>query len=130
MMDLGETLIYAGRAPEAIVWFQKAMRLNPHHPDWFYWSQGKAEYAAGHYEEAAASMQKMNVIPNRARHILAAAYVQVGRLDEANAIVKTILEKNPEYSLEKLRLYFAEKYKDPTIPKRYIENLRKAGLPE
>jgi adenylate cyclase len=130
MMDLGETLIYAGRAPEAIVWFQKAMRLNPHHPDWFYWSQGKAEYAAGHYEEAAASMQKMNVIPNRARHILAAAYVQVGRLDEANAIVKTILEKNPEYSLEKLRLYFAEKYKDPTIPKRYIEDLRKAGLPE
>ncbi len=130
MMDLGETLIYAGRAPEAIVWFQKAMRLNPHHPDWFYWSLGKAQYAEGRNEEALATMNKMSAIPNRARHILAAAYVRLDRLDEAKAVVKTILENNTDYSLEKLRLYFAEKYKDPAVPERYIDDLRKAGLPE
>ena len=130
MMDLGEVLIYAGRPQEGIVWFQKAMRLNPHHPDWFFWNLATAEYAAGQYEEAATTMKKMNAIPNRARHILAAAYVQLGRLDEAKAVVKTILENNSDYSLEKVRLYFAQKYKDPAVPERYIEDLRKAGLPE
>ena len=108
----------------------KAMRLNPHHPDWFYWNLGIAQYAAGQYEEALATMKKMSAIPNRARHIVAASYVRIGRLEEARDVVKTLLENNPEYSLEKLRLTFADKYKDPTIPERYIEDLRKAGLPE
>jgi len=130
MMDLGEALVYDGRPQEGIAWFQKAMRLNPHHPDWFYWNLAKAEYAAGQYKEAVATMNKMNAIPNRARHILAAAYVQLGKLEEARALVKAILEINPEYSLEKLRLYFASKYKDVAIPERYIEDMRKAGLPE
>ena len=130
MMDLGEVLTYSGRPQEGIVWFQKAMRLNPHHPDWFFWNLAIAEYAAGQYEEAAATMKKMNAIPNRARHILAATYVRLGRLDEARAVVKTILENNPDYSLEKLRLTIAHKYQDPTVPERYIEDLRKAGLPE
>ena len=107
MMDLGEALVYDGRPQEGIAWFQKAMRLNPHHPDWFYWNLAKAEYASGQYEEAVATMKKMNAIPYRARHILAAAYVQLGRLEEARVEVKTILEINSEYSLEKLRLYFS-----------------------
>ncbi len=130
MMDLGEALVYAGRTQEGIVWMQKAMRLNPHHPDWFYWNLGWAQYAAGQYEEALATMNKMNAIPNRARHIVAAAYVRLGRLEEAQAAVKVLLENSPDYSLEKLRLSFAEKYKEPTVPERFIEDLRKAGLPE
>jgi tetratricopeptide (TPR) repeat protein len=125
-----EALVYSGKAQEGVARLQSAMRLNPHHPDWFYWNLAKGEYAAGQYEEALTTMKKMNARPNRARVIVAAAYVRLDRLDEAQAVVKTILENNPDYSLETLREYLAVRYEDPTVPERYIEDLRKAGLPE
>jgi hypothetical protein len=75
-------------------------------------------------------MNKMSTTPNLARRTLAAIYVRLCRLDEARAAVKTFLENSPDYSIEKMRLNIAGKYEDPNVPERYIEDLRKAGLPE
>ena len=35
MTDYAWTLNYAGRTEEAIEWALKAMRLNPHYPEWY-----------------------------------------------------------------------------------------------
>ena len=59
MMDLGEALIYLGRSQEAISQMERAMRRDPRHPDWFYWSLGWAHYFGGEYEDALATMSKM-----------------------------------------------------------------------
>jgi adenylate cyclase len=63
---VGEPLVYLGRAEEAIVRYKAAIRLNPHHPDWFLWQMGWAQYMVGQYEEALATIKRMNRMPNAA----------------------------------------------------------------
>jgi TolB-like protein/class 3 adenylate cyclase/Tfp pilus assembly protein PilF len=130
MMDCGEALVYADRTREAINQMRNAMRRDPHHADWFYWNLGWAQYFAGDYEDALVTMNRMSKVPGLAHLVLAAAYVRLGRLDEARAAVETLLEFDPEYSVKKMRLNLAGKYQDSAAPERYLEDLRRAGLPE
>jgi adenylate cyclase len=44
MMDLAEALVYGDRTQEAIELMHEAMRRDPHHPDWFYWTLGWARW--------------------------------------------------------------------------------------
>jgi len=67
---------------------------------------------------------------NSARRTLAAIYVRLGRLAEAQAVIKTLLENSPGYTLENVRLNFKDKFKNPADLEQYVEDLRKAGLPE
>ena len=48
----------------------------------------------------------------------------------ARTAVEALLAYDPDYTIEILRLNFASKYQDPTVPERYLEDLRQAGLPE
>jgi adenylate cyclase len=130
MMDFGEALVYAGRTREAIDQMQNAMRRDPHHPDWFYWTLGWALYAVGDYEDALATMNRMSKVPGLAQRTLAAIYVRLGRHDEARAAVEALLAHDPGHSLEKMRLYFVGKFQNHAVPARFVEDLRKAGLPE
>ena len=46
LTDFAWTLSYAGRATEAIEWALKAMRLNPHEPEWYVMQLGQIYYDA------------------------------------------------------------------------------------
>ena len=54
----------------------------------------------------------------------------MGRLEEARAVITKFLENDPGYTIEKLRLSLAEKFRDPNDAELWIDDLRKAGLPE
>lgn len=57
--------------------------------------------------------------------LLAASYVELGRMDEARAEVAEILRISPDFrSGSKSR----GPYKDQAVPKRMVAALRKAGL--
>ena len=43
------------RAAEDVALAKKAMRLSPHHPDWYLYALGYAAYHARQYEEAIAA---------------------------------------------------------------------------
>jgi hypothetical protein len=59
---------------------------------------------------------------------LAAAYAEVGRMDDAHNVVKTILSHEPDFSIsEKVSRY---PYKTKELADRYANALRRAGLPE
>jgi adenylate cyclase len=130
MANLSEALVYVGRTREAIEMTQNAMRLDPHHPEWFYWNLGWAQYFAGDCEAALATMRKMSRMPKLANRTLAASHVCLGQLDEARAAIATLLKDDPEYSLAKLRLNLMDKFEDPVARERFIDDLRAAGLPE
>lgn len=130
MATLAEVLGYSERMPEAIDLIEKAMRLDPHHPEWFYWNLGWAQYSVGNCETALATLRKMSRMPPLANRILAATYVCLGQLDNASAAIKALLEHDPEYSIGKFRLNFEGKYKDPAKLEAWIDDLRTAGLPE
>ena len=53
VVQQGELLTWLGRPEEGIEWIQKAMRLNPYHPERFWNHLGRAYFVARRYAEAA-----------------------------------------------------------------------------
>jgi TolB-like protein/Flp pilus assembly protein TadD len=130
MANFAELLVYVGRTKEAVELMKTAMRLDPHHPEWYYWNLGWAQYSAGECEAAATTLREMSRMPPLVNRSLAAALVCLGRVDEALAAIDALLEHDPQYSLAKFRLNLKGKYQDPANLERWIDDLRRAGLPE
>ena len=128
LADWGYSLAILGRAEEGIELIGKAMRLNPHYPDWYDWSLGTAYYNVRRYDEAITALQRIHYHNVETRSYLAASYAQVGRTEEARAEVAEVLALDPEFSIAA----WAEKlpYKNQADLDHYIDGLRKAGLPE
>ncbi len=127
LADSVDTLVYVGRALEAVSRTKAAIRLNPYHPDWYLRNLGWAQYFAEQYEDALASFQKMNKMPNEVRYTLGPVLVRLGRLDEARAVIAEFLKNWPDYSIKNTKHapFKYEKYLE-----RWKEDLRKAGIPE
>jgi tetratricopeptide (TPR) repeat protein len=120
-----------GEPEKAIEYIRKGMRLNPFFTWDYYFNLGRAYYTMGRYEEAIDNLLKAkerneNVI--QIRLILAASYVNVNRLEDAQWEVEEVQFLNPTETLTHTR---------QTIPMtnlayldKFISDLRKAGLPE
>ena len=124
------TLVYTGRVAEAIELLHRAMRLDPHHPDWFKWNLAWAQLVNGDCDLALPTMQSMVKIPDKALDTLAVIYVCLGRQEEAEAAIAKLLATNPDLTISWFRNYAQRKYKDPADGEPYLDGLRKAGLPE
>ena len=128
---LGIILTYAGRPGEGIDLVKKAMRLDPYYPPLYLFYLGHAHYLVGQYEEAIAVLKRSftrnpDQLPS---HLdLAVIYCELGRKEEARAEVAEVLRISPRASLEGQRERML--FKDQAVLERYLENLRKAGLPE
>ena len=130
MAALSSPMLYSGRTEEALELMQMAVRLDPHHPDWFKWNLAWAQWAKGDCESALASLQAMNKMPNRARRTLAATQICLGKQAEAEATIAQFLENEPGYSITALREESEKRYKDRSLLDQFIDDLRQAGLPE
>ena len=128
---LGEILNLAGRPEEGIDLIKKAMRLDPQFPPNYLIYLGHAYFAMGKYEEAIVALKRSLIgnanflTPHRS---LAVIFSELGRTEEAQAEVAEILRINPRASLESQRERMA--FNDQAVSEQYLENLRKAGLPE
>jgi adenylate cyclase len=126
---LGLTLILSGRYQEAILEFEKAIRLNPIPPSWYLHNLGLAYFRTGRYEEGIRECEKaVRQKPDSlyARLELAAVYSLSGRDEEARAEGTEVLRMNPRFSLEELEKRLTHKNQEDK--ERYIGALRKAGL--
>jgi adenylate cyclase len=61
-------------------------------------------------------------------HVLAANCGQAGRIEEGRAAVAELRRVAPEMTIKSTRAQVP--WKDPADMERYLEGLRKAGLPE
>ena len=128
---LGAILTLSGRPEESVSLLEKAMRLDPHYPPTHLFFLGHAYYALGKYEEAIVALQRSltraptSITPHRT---LAVIFSELGRMEEARAEVAEMLKISPHVSLggQKERIPF----KDQAVLARYLDGLRKAGLPE
>ena len=57
VVQQGEILTWLGQAEEGIEWIRKAMRLNPYHPERFWFHLARAQFVAKRYAEAIESLQ-------------------------------------------------------------------------
>jgi tetratricopeptide (TPR) repeat protein len=135
-LAMAYALIYAGRPEEALDFVEKAMRLDPHYPAYYLFVLGLGHFSMEQFKEAANSFERalrrnpQNYMP--LIH-LAAAYGHLGREQEAAAAIEefnkvdgstlTVENVGPLYGP-----YF--KYRNPVDKDRFLDGLRKAGVPE
>jgi adenylate cyclase len=123
------SLQFACRPEEAIPFFQKAIRLNPHGPIFYYRNLGGVLWMTGRYEEAVSAFKK--VIQRSSNHItvhlgLAATYIMMDREKEARAEAAEVLRIDPTFSLDRFAKVYP--YKDRSVTDNLINACRKAGL--
>jgi adenylate cyclase len=130
-MFLGMALKYAGRAEEAIPSLKKAIRLDPHAPGLYLNLLASAYRDIENYEpamewaEKAVQKNPQNVL---SRQTLCSIYCLADRMDEARAQAAEIMRIDPKFSVK--RLAKTDPTKNQVVKMRFIDALRKAGLPE
>ncbi|MER8377195.1 tetratricopeptide repeat protein [Mesorhizobium sp. M1406] len=126
--NFGDLKTYEGRGVEAIACIEKALRLNPCPPSWYFWLLGGAQSAAGKYEEAVKTLRKDATYRTESRVNLASILARLGRLEEAREEATLYLATNPHF---KIRHWVeSQPYRDLALRDMYVEGLRKAGFPE
>jgi len=128
---LGLILHHIGRSEEALKCHERAAALEPFFPDTWLQFRAQALYQLGRYPEAVGLLKRRilrNPDTDASRALLAASYGQMGLIDEAREAWRELLRVNLGYSIEQRRKVLP--YKNPADFERFVEGLRKAGLPE
>jgi len=126
---LGILLTLAGEPEAGRRSLEKAVALNPFPEPWYDFELGKANQLTGHLDKAIAHFEA--AVQKTPKWVLlrlhtAAAYVDAGRLQDAQREIEAALQLEPGTSIDKARHF--ENWKLPEIRDRYLENLRQAGL--
>ena len=129
----GWTKIYLGELNKAIGYFERAIRLNPLDPLIARMQTGiaAAQFLAGQYQEAAVSAENgLRQHPNDLPllRVAAASYALAGEMMDAQRHMGRIRHLDPMLRLS--RVTALAPCRRPDDVSRYVEGMRRAGLPE
>jgi adenylate cyclase len=124
-----QPLVFAGEPAKGISSVEKALRMNPFPPCWYYNGLFWGYFSLRNYERAMqACMKGINIEPTNIRlHLnLVLAYVMLGFEKEAHAQAQEAQSIYPSLSFE----YFPKTlpFKDQSEIERIVDALHKAGL--
>lgn len=130
---LAWALLTSGRMEEALPHIDRALRLNPHDPSLWTYLAGRAIalILLGRYSQAADCARRALRQPSAnylAPATLASALGHLGEINDAQAALKQTYELRPDASAELIRNLFP--FQDEADRTRFMDGLRKAGLPE
>ncbi len=120
-----------GRGDQALRFIRKGMELNPGYSFDYPYNEGRAYYNLGEYEMVvepllnALERNENAVIP---RLYLAASYVRLGRIEDAEWEITQAEVVNPAVSIANLEQIAP--MADGEHRTRFLEDMRRAGLPE
>lgn len=126
--NFGDLKTYEGRGVEALACIEKALRLNPRPPSWYFWLLGGAQSAAGKYEQAVKTLRNDATYRTESRVNLASILARLGRFEEAREEATLYLATNPHFKIS--HWVKSQPYRDLALRDMYVEGLRKAGFPE
>jgi adenylate cyclase len=126
---LGFVLLNSGRPQEAISALKNSRRLNPIPSQQYYFQLVTAYRLSGQYKEAVETGEEaLRQVPNNINIYLqlGAAYMMMGREEEARAAAIEVMKINPRFSLD----WYAKTiyFKNQNDIDKTIDALRKAGL--
>jgi tetratricopeptide (TPR) repeat protein len=113
---------------EPLDWAQRAQRLNPNAPNWYYIGLGKSALYTRRFALAVEALGRAPDIPVRWWNAAAADALN-GDIEAARRAVKRLLELNPKASARQIVSDRAE-WGNPTARDLFLEGARLAGLPE
>jgi adenylate cyclase len=127
--NLAQLLITAGKLDKGLEWIGFARAHDPNGLKQQNYNKGLALRLLGKYDDSLAAFRQSFYPDGDTPLHLAVALVRLGRIDEAKAEVKLMLEKNdPKFTQAKWREGWI--YSDPSIQDAEVADLGRAGLPE
>ena len=124
---LGELLIYAGEWERGLALAERAKRLNPNHPGWYWYADFYNCYRLCDYRGAITCLRKADLPGHWGMHAgLAAAYGQLGENEAAGRALRDLLKLRPDFAVRASQE--AEKWWNPQYVEHFLDGLRKAGL--
>jgi adenylate cyclase len=111
---------------EVLAYAQKAIRLDPRHPEKYSMPEGVAYNGIGRYAEAVDALKRSDQNNPWVHVNLIYAYSELGREQDARAEAAEVLRVSPRFSLEEVKRMPAN-WRGP-LGQRYLSDLRKAGL--
>jgi adenylate cyclase len=126
---LGLAKCWMGRPEEAIALYEKAMRLCPFPPSYYYLNLGHAYRSMERYKEAITEYKKaLHLTPNNVIAFagLSISYSSLGQEEEARAAAAELLKINPNFSFNGYVKRLP--YKNQALKERWCDALQKAGL--
>ncbi len=125
----GFILTYCGEPSDGEIWLVETLRLDPHPPDFLLEDLAECRYMLREYEAAIEIYTRWQNPPLHMYTQLAAAFAQLGRMDEARAAFETYQRLRPPdadfayYLAAHVRLC-----KRPEDADHWVEGYRKAGF--
>ncbi len=125
--EMGEVLLYAGQTDDAIRFMKMGLRFNPIATPGIYMELGLAYYLKERYDDAVKiAQQGLAKKPDFVGYhvVIAAAYAQLGRVEDAKLSGQEVLRRHPFFEVESYGTIF----RNLSDRKHLREGLRKAGL--
>jgi adenylate cyclase len=129
VVQQGEILTWLGQGEEGIEWIRKAMRLNPYHPERFWFHLARAQFVAKRYADAVESLRRITAPDGLHHALLAACHAQMGDTEHAAVHSAEVIKYIPGFAI-RAHCPPMLHYRCETDLAHHLEALRKAGLPE
>jgi adenylate cyclase len=129
LADMGLFCAWAGKAEEGLVHALRAVKINPHHPEYYADQLGWIYFDARQYENAIRTLDGLRTLCTPSTLIyLAASHAALGHIEAARAIAAKLLAREPQSTVSYRTNLIP--YHDDRDRDHVAENLRLAGLPE
>jgi serine/threonine protein kinase len=124
---LGMLTAYSGDWERGCAMAEKARKLNPHHPSWYWFTPLFDAYRKGDFRGALAILQRINM-PTfwRTNVAMAAIYAHLGEQQPARQAVQALLAARPDFA--NVGRQECLKWWQPELVDNLMDDLRKAGL--
>ena len=99
-MALANIFMHAGDAQQGLAHAQKAMRLDPLHPEGYRFQEGLAYSSMGRYAEAVSALKASPQNDLNVHLALVYVYSQLGRDVDARHEAEEVMKLSPHFSLE------------------------------
>jgi class 3 adenylate cyclase/TolB-like protein len=126
--DLGVWTYFSGEWERGEALIERAKKIYSVYPRWIDWPAVLEHYRKREYVEAKASAIEINLPKNvMVQATLAAAYGQLGELDNAKSIIDQIRKNKPDFEGNPRAEFRARRMPDELV-ESIMDGLRKAGL--
>lgn len=123
----GSRTLVVGDPTEAIALIERAMRLNPLAPPWYFGMLGRILFVTGRHRQAIAALRRGSPDSPNTLMFLALAHASVGQAAEAAGAVARLRTEFPGFSVERFIACYPVTNPDAALAIRHAAKLAKLG---